>query len=826
VFTQTGGANVSGAIDLGGNAGSMGTYTLSGGTATLGGFVVVGSGPGGTGVLAVSNTGILTVGGTLVAFNTAGSVINLSGGTINAAALNFNGVPALLNWTGGTLNLTSSVTWDSSAASTSTSAAFGAALTLAANQTLIVTGNEALGGVGSFSFELGAGSSHVVSGSITLNPNGTLTQDAGSSLSFASFAQVGGTFNGTLQNQNTFTYAGGLFNGQLINAGTVAFNAPFTAANGLINYTSLAIGSGITLTLNGAGLDNEGTFTLAGGTINGGGLLLNNALLAGTGAIGGSAGFTNNAQISISGGNLALSNAGPNANAGNIGIAAGLQLRLTGGSVANSGAINLSGGIVAGTSTLNNNAAGTIGGHGTIATPFSNAGFLVPESGTINVVQAFTNTGLIQLTGFNSSLAGGAINNMGSIRGVGNLGNAVVNNGTIEAFGGGILAVTGTVQNPTTGLLTAGTGNQLVVVPGLVANAGIINLTGGTFDNGGQPLNNTGQISGWGIFRTGGAGLDNNGSVTLSGGTTTVNGPVTNENGKTIVVAYNPAIFTGLVTNNGGGTFNIISTTATFAGGSSGTFGGPFTNNANSAFSEGGNGTLEVDGAARLDAASSLVVNDSSTLRFKATSGAATIGTGVTAKVNNSATLELAGSVSALSSGSSRVNIMNNSSAAAGILVSGTHQQVGNIDGSGTTQVNAGSDLTANHIVQGALIIGGAAGSPALVTIDASDASGNPLGESGGFAVAGSLQSSAPFAYGAPGPSGLDPPSVEGFSGNPIPAGPFASGATVASNPSAVPEPSTVVLAVLALFGAMAMVRRSHQCSRHAPRGDDPHDGA
>ena len=81
--------------------------------------------------------------------------------------------------------------------------------------------------------------------------------------------------------------------------------------------------------------------------------------------------------------------------------------------------------------------------------------------------------------------------------------------------------------------------------------------------------------------------------------------------------------------------------------------------------------------------------------------------------IGSGATLELAGSVSALSSGASRVNIVNNSSAAAGLLVSGTHQRVGNIDGSGTTQVNAGSDLTANHIIQNALVIGGAAGSPA-----------------------------------------------------------------------------------------------------------------
>ena len=89
--------------------------------------------------------------------------------------------------------------------------------------------------------------------------------------------------------------------------------------------------------------------------------------------------------------------------------------------------------------------------------------------------------------------------------------------------------------------------------------------------------------------------------------------------------------------------------------------------------------------------------------------------------------MELAGSVSALGNESGRVNIADNSAAAAGVLVSGTHQVVGAIDGSGTTQVNSGSDLTADRIVQSALVIGGTAGSSALVTIAASDSAGNPL---------------------------------------------------------------------------------------------------
>jgi autotransporter-associated beta strand protein len=49
------------------------------------------------------------------------------------------------------------------------------------------------------------------------------------------------------------------------------------------------------------------------------------------------------------------------------------------------------------------------------------------------------------------------------------------------------------------------------------------------------------------------------------------------------------------------------------------------------------------------------------------------------------------------------------------------------IVGNGTTTVSSGASLIADHIVQGSLVIGGTAGSPATVTISASDASGNPL---------------------------------------------------------------------------------------------------
>ena len=78
-----------------------------------------------------------------------------------------------------------------------------------------------------------------------------------------------GTFGGPfLTSSGTFTYNAGTFSGRLVNAGTVNFNADFTAGNGLENDVSLSIPSGRTITLNGLGLDNEATLTVSGGTFN------------------------------------------------------------------------------------------------------------------------------------------------------------------------------------------------------------------------------------------------------------------------------------------------------------------------------------------------------------------------------------------------------------------------------------------------------------------------------------------------------------------------------------------------------------------------------
>jgi autotransporter-associated beta strand protein len=299
---------------------------------------------------------------------------------------------------------------------------------------------------------------------------------------------------------------------------------------------------------------------------------------------------------------------------------------------------------------------------------------------------------------------------------------------------------------------------------------------------------------------------------TIGSGPLTINADLTPS---TVTLGHSQTIGTlsGAVSNGGtarinlaGGVTLIVNQSADAA------FPGTISLGTGAWFVKAGGSTLEIGRVPTLAANSSISVAEG-TLRFAAGAGTPSIASGVTATISGAATLELAGTVSSLGAAvaSERVHIANDSTAAAGLLVTGANQQVGAIDGAGRTQVNAGSDLTANHIVQAALIIGGDATHPALVTIAASDANGGPLdtplggplASSSAVAAAGSAMILASFDSGTISASMRNVPL--GLSSSASQAG----SAIHAGGETEVPEPSTLLLLAIGVAVSFSIrVRR------------------
>jgi len=375
---------------------------------------------------------------------------------------------------------------------------------------------------------------------------GNVTTSGLSNGSHGSYNLNGGSFSGNLINDGAFSQSGGTFSGNVTNNNNISIGTgTFTVtAGGMVNYNQFGVYSA-TLVLNGTST-NQGSMQFSGNS-----------------TISGSAGFNNLGSIYQSSGTLTL-NGGAVTNAGNMQLALGGGLNLNSVNFINNGTLTLNGARIGGSASLINRFGATISGNGLIAGGFDNqGGRLLLTSGTTLISNAFNNSGIIQLADDAASLAGGAITNSGEVSGHGSISNQISNigGGMIEASGG-TLTLGGVVNNGAGGILSAPAGGKLFLPGGLTTNGGLINLSGGYFDNNTSPINNTGQISGFGTIRTG--GLANNGSVTLTGGFTTVNGSVVNSAGKQIKIAYNPALFTGAVTNNG--IFKTTSTTVTFSG--------------------------------------------------------------------------------------------------------------------------------------------------------------------------------------------------------------------------------------------------------------------
>lgn len=401
--------------------------------------------------------------------------------------------------------------------------------------------------VGSFGQVQIAGSTHTV--------DATLTLDTGSRLTMAS----GGLSAGGLVNRGTFEASGG------------------TIYASVQNHGSMELGANVYLAFTGSASQNFSSLALRGGSTNLGADFSNTGVLSGFGLVqsSGPFRFDNIGDWQVTGGIFKLASTGPNWNSGTLSVASTSQLQLyPSTTLTNAGSAVLNGGQITGDGQFVNAAGGTLTGKGTISSGFANAGYLGIGAGTLNVTRSFENTGLIDLTHSAASLNGGTITNRGTLQGWGNVANAVANSGTVEAIGGTLVLASAGSSND--GTLSAHAGAKLLFTNGLAANAGLIALDGGTFDNGGKALSNgpAGSITGAGTLRTG--GLTNTGAVNLSFGASTVLGAVDNQAGGRLVVSNGAqATFVNGVHNNGelrvseGGAanfFGLVSGSGTFGG--------------------------------------------------------------------------------------------------------------------------------------------------------------------------------------------------------------------------------------------------------------------
>jgi hypothetical protein len=561
-FTQNGGTHTASFLTTGFHPGGTGTYTLNNGTLTVTGTEYIANAGHGT---FVQNGGVHNAPSLLLGYlgngtNTASNgSYELTQGDLNVAAkeqIGIDGIGSFLQ-NGGNHTITS----------TNPGTSFG--LTLGFNPrgfgsytlnlgSLIVNGDENVGYAGAGGFVQNGGG-HTV--------NGTLYVASGAGgVAPSAFALNGGVLNANVLNFGLFTIGTATYNGNFSNSATLNLNGAilggaltqnpqavlnatgFNATTGSVtNAGTINVAPGATFSA-GNGLNNNGgAINLAGGTVNAAGPIVNSGNITGWGTLAGSGLVTNKGVITQTAGNLVFATTGGAANNGQIALAAGHQLSLS-STLNNNASIDLNGAIVGGSATLFNNPAGVITGPGTIAGGFANVGTILVPAGPLNILLNYASSGTIQLDDFTARLTGGSINNSGTLQGHGTVTSAIANNGTIEAIGGTLTLATGLV-NSDLGIFRVSSGAKLLLSQGLASNPGAINLAGGTFDNNGHPLTNSGQItatSGNNIF-AGRIGNTATGKIIVSGGASaTFVNSITGVSGTEIRVGANStAVFLG-----------------------------------------------------------------------------------------------------------------------------------------------------------------------------------------------------------------------------------------------------------------------------------------
>lgn len=379
----------------------------------------------------------------------------------------------------------------------------------------------------------GEGSSGFYWNGGTLNHNGTLIIAAGGSI--GSYLSVGGdkTLNTPwLANEGsgTVTVAGG------------SIAAPVVTNDGHMNVNAGTVSVATRF-------NNFGTLSMGGGTISGAGLFLNTGTVSGSGSIEMTGQFTNNGLLRAEDGTLYLQGTAGISNTGTVELQAGARLDMA-STWSNAGLVQMNGGILAG-GALTNTATGLLAGRGMVEAALTNQGQLTVSGGSLVLGSMLGNSGIVHLAGAGTQLAGsGLFTNTGTVQGAGNVAMRVANSGTLEAMGGTLSFSAQSNTNTASGLIVAGSGGKVLMTQGLGTNAGLIQLDGGTYDNGGMVMANTGRIVGFGSLR--GGTIINSNQISFSFGASSIAAPITNQTGAKLIVSNGAqATFASAVVNAG-----------------------------------------------------------------------------------------------------------------------------------------------------------------------------------------------------------------------------------------------------------------------------------
>lgn len=594
---QSGGALTASGLQIGPYAGSTGAFTFSGASSTMA-LSQLYVGVRGNGSFVMGN-GTATLSSQLIVgyFETAASASFVQNGGTIATPTTFIGVDANASFAqasgshlvDGTMYLGYGPNGQGS-------------YTLS-NGTLSST-NAYVGRAGGGTF-VQKGGSHTVANILMLGQLNSATGSytlSGGSLSVGSLRRGDGnaTFNWTGGALNVMSFVdvapGEVFSGFLSVGADKELTTPTLTVSG---SSTLSIGGGrvAVQTLNNHGrtnvsdgvldlatlLNNNGTLDLSGGSITGSAGIVNTGSVIGAGGVSITGSFINSALMRPEGGTLNLHAAAGFSNSGLIDVQPGSRLHVQ-EDWNNSGQVQLAGGTLSG-GRVQNTSTGLISGFGLIDGPVNNVGLLSVNGGSLSVTGGFTNSGIAHLAGPGNQITGaGLLTNNGTVQGAGNVGMRVANSGTLEAVGGTLSFSASNNTNTSTGILVAGTGGKLLMSQGLATNAGLIQLDGGTYDNAGATMANSGRIVGDGSLRSG--TITNTNQIAFSFGASSIAAPITNQAGAKLIISNGAqATFAGAVVNAGelrvsaGGAanfFGLVSGTGTFTGTGQARFEGGF----------------------------------------------------------------------------------------------------------------------------------------------------------------------------------------------------------------------------------------------------------